>query len=145
MALCPKKQRKLWIWLAYSRAKKRIVAVEVGSRGDKPLKRLWAKVMQHKPFAVCTDKWKVYRKIIPADLLIQSKKHTHNIEAQNSSLRDFIKRYNRKTKAYSKSDEMAELAVYIHFFYNILVSNANNITTYLNNELLNGQYKKNYY
>ena len=76
----------------------------------------------HAPFAVCTDKWKVYRKIIPTDLLIQSKKYTHNIEAQNSSLRDCIKRYNRKTKAYSKSDEMAELSVYIHFFYKYIIS-----------------------
>jgi IS1 family transposase len=79
-------------------------------------------VTQCLPFAICTDKWKVYRKIIPADLLIQSKKYTHNIEAQNSSLRDFIKRYNRKTKAYSKSDEMSELAVYIHFFYKYMIS-----------------------
>ena len=121
MALCPKKQRKLWIWLAYSRAKKRIIAVEVGSRGDKPLKRLWAKVRKHNPFAVCTDKWKVYRKIIQANWLIQSKKYTHNIEAQNSLLRDFIKRFNRKTKAYSKSKQVAELAVYIHFFYNMYI------------------------
>jgi IS1 family transposase len=121
VALRPKKQRKLWIWLAYSRAKKRIIACEIGSRGDKPLKRLWAKVRTHSPFAVCTDKWKVYPKVIPANLLIQSKKYTHNIEAQNSSLRDSIKRYNRKTKAYSKSQEMAELAVYIHFFYKYMI------------------------
>ena len=119
MALCQKKQRKLRIWLAYSRAKKRVVAVEVGSRGNKPLKKLWAKVRQHNSFAVCTDKWKIYRKIIPANLLIQSKKYTHNIEAQNSSLRDFIKRFNRKTKEYSKSKQIAELAIYIHFFYNM--------------------------
>ena len=105
------------IWLAYSRAKERIIAIETGARGSKPLKRMWSRVKQSKPFAACTDKWKVYRKVIPDDLLIQSKKYTHNIEAQNSSLRDFIKRFNRKTKAYSKSAEMAELAVYIHFFY----------------------------
>ena len=44
-------------------------------------------------------------------------KMNNNIKTQNSSLRDFIKRFNRKTKAYSRSAEMAELAVYIHFFY----------------------------
>ena len=116
MALHKKKQQKLWIWLAYSRSQGRIIACEVGSRGAKALKRLWERIKQLKPFAVCTDKWKVYRKIIPSYLLIQSKKYTHNIEAQNSSLRDFVKRFHRKTKAYSKSKEMAEISIYLHFF-----------------------------
>ena len=69
-----------------------------------------------KPDVVCTDNYKVYNRGIPNDILVQSKRYTHNIEAQNSSLRDFIKRYNRKTKAYSKASDMAELSVYIHFF-----------------------------
>ena len=112
MALCKKKSQKLWIWRAYSRSRKQIIAIEVGSRGEKPLKRLWARVKKYKPFAVCTDEWNVYRKVIPETLLVQSKKYTHNIEAQNSSLRDFIKRFNRKTKAYSKAKDMAEYAVY---------------------------------
>ncbi len=113
-----KKQQKLWIWLAYSRAQRRIIAIEVGGRGVKPLKRLWARVQEVQPLAVCTDEWSAYRKIIPPNLLIQSKKYTHNVEAQNSSLRDFIKRFNRKTKAYSKAKNMAEYAVYLHFFSN---------------------------
>ncbi|WP_369127273.1 IS1 family transposase [Candidatus Bandiella numerosa] len=64
--------------------------------------------------------YKVYARVIPNDVLIQSKKRTYNIEAQNSSLRDFIKRCNRKTKAYSKVDDMAELSVYIHFFFDTI-------------------------
>ena len=117
MALRPKKQKKLWIWLAYSRARKRVIACEVGSRGVKTLKKLWRKIALFKPDVVCTDNYKVYNRVIPNDILVQSKRYTHNIEAQNSSLRDFIKRYNRKTKAYSKASDMAELSVYIHFFY----------------------------
>ena len=120
MALRPKKRKKLWIWLAYSRARERIIACEVGSRGVKTLKRLWKKIAIFMPNIVYTDNYKVYAKVIPANILIQSKKYTYNIEAQNSSLRDFIKRYNRKTKAYSKAIDMAELSVYIHFFYNTI-------------------------
>ena len=74
-----------------------------------------------KPDVVYTDNYKVYNRVIPNDILLQSKRYTHNIEAQNSSLRDFIKRYNRKTKAYSKASDMAELSVYIHFFYNATI------------------------
>ena len=117
-----KKERKLWVWLAYSRAKKRVIAIETSSRGEKPLRRLWARLERSLPSAACSDKWQVYRKIIPIELLIQSKKYTHNIEAQNSSLRDFIKLFNHKTKAYSKSPEMAELAAYIHFFCKYMIS-----------------------
>ena len=123
MALRTKKQKKLWIWLAYSRARKRVIACEVGSRGVKTLKKLWGKVSLFKPDVVCTDNYKAYNRVIPNDILVQSKRYTHNIEAQNSSLRDFIKRYNRKTKAYSKAYDMAELSLYIYFFYILINKN----------------------
>ena len=70
-----------------------------------------------KPYVVCTDNYKVYNRVIPNDILVQSKRYTHNIEAQNSSLRDFIK-YNRRP--YSKAYDMPELSVYIHFFYSAM-------------------------
>ena len=120
MALRPKKEKKLWVWLAYSHARKRIIACEIGSRGVKTLKKLWQKLSLFKPDIVCTDNYKVYAKVIPNDILVQSKKHTYNIEAQNSSLRDFIKRYNQKAKAYSKATDMAELSVYIHSFFDTI-------------------------
>ena len=73
--------------------------------------------------AVCSDAWHAYSKVISWDLLVMSKSHTHTVEAQNSRLRDRTRRYTRKTKAYSKSIEMAELHAYILFFapkfYNI--------------------------
>ena len=116
MALLSKKQRKLWIWLAYSRTRRKITAIELGSRGRKTLVRLWAKIAKLNPKVVYTDKWKIYRKIIPNEILTQSKRFTHNIESQNSSLRDRLRRFTRKSKAYSKCKLMAELSVYIHFF-----------------------------
>ena len=64
MALRPKKQKKLWIWLAYSRARKRVIACEVCSRGVKTLKHLWKKVALFKPDVVCTDNYKVYSIVI---------------------------------------------------------------------------------
>ena len=125
MALHPKKRKKVWVWIAYSRSKQRVIASEVGSRSAATLKRLWDRIKLLKPAVVCTDEYKVYRKVIPVNLLIQSKKYTHNVEAQNCSLRDFIKRFNRKTKAYSKALDMIGFSVYIHFFIKLcLFSNA---------------------
>ena len=120
MTLRTKKQKKLWIWLAYSRARKRVIAYEVGSCGMKTLKKLWKKVALFKPDVVCSYNYKFYNRVIPNNILVQRKTYTHNIEVQNSSLRDFIKRYNRKTKAYSKASDMTELSVYIHFFYSTI-------------------------
>ena len=63
-----KKEKKLWVWLAYSRARKRIIACEIGSRGVKTLKKLWQKLSLFKPDIVCTDNYKVYAKVIPNDI-----------------------------------------------------------------------------
>ena len=86
--------------------------------------RLWAKISKLNPKVVYTDKWKIYRKIIPDEILVQSKRFTHNIESQNSSLRDRLRRFTRKTKSYSKCKLMAEVSVYLHFF-GFLINTAN--------------------
>ncbi|MGL4427058.1 MAG: IS1 family transposase [Alphaproteobacteria bacterium] len=103
----------MWIWIAVSRLTRRILAIEVGARGKKTLKRLWARLSHLKPFAVATDKWKVYRQIIPSSLLLQTKALTTTIESVNGQVRNYLARFNRKTKRYSKSPLMAELALYI--------------------------------
>jgi insertion element IS1 protein InsB len=87
--------------------------VEVGGRGHKTLKRLWARISHLKPFAVATDGWRAYRKIIPPNLLLQTKALTCTVESVNSQVRHYIARFHRKTKCYSKSTRMAELALYL--------------------------------
>ena len=106
MAFYKKKQRKLWIWIAVSRATRRILAIEIGSRGRKTLKRLWSKISHLRPFAVATDAWKVYRTVIPKELLIQTKILTSTVESVNSQVRNYLARFNRKTMRYSKCPQM---------------------------------------
>jgi IS1 family transposase len=85
----------------------------VGSRGRKTLKRLWAKRKHLKPFAVATDAWKVYRNVVPAGLLLQTKALTSTVESVNSQVRNYLARFNRRTKRYSKSPQMVEISLYI--------------------------------
>ncbi|NET71363.1 MAG: IS1 family transposase, partial [Sphaerospermopsis sp. SIO1G2] len=47
-----KKRQKLWVWIAVSRLTRRILAIETGSRGQKPLRKLWSRIRHLKPFAV---------------------------------------------------------------------------------------------
>jgi IS1 family transposase len=85
----------------------------VGSRGRKTLKRLWARLAHLRPFLVATDEWKAYRCVIPAHLLVQTKALTSTIESVNAQVRDYLARFNRRSKRYSKSPHMVELSLYI--------------------------------
>ncbi|NET71483.1 MAG: IS1 family transposase [Sphaerospermopsis sp. SIO1G2] len=86
--------------MAVSRLTRRILAIETGSRGQKPLRKLWSRIRHLKPFAVATDEWKLYRKIIPQQLLVQTKKLTSTVESVNGQVRNYLARFERKTKRY---------------------------------------------
>ena len=91
----------------------------MGSRGKKALKRLWARIAHLKPFAVATDGWKVYRKIIPPHLLVQTKALTYTVESVNTQVRHYFARFHRRTLCYSKTAHMADLTMHI-FWYEYL-------------------------
>jgi insertion element IS1 protein InsB len=66
---------------------------------------------------LCTDEYKVYRQYKIAKQHLASKSETCLIEARNSSLRDCVARFNRRSKRYSKNFLMMELSVYLWAFY----------------------------
>ena len=56
---------------------------------------------------------------------LMTKRETHLIESSNSSIRDNLARFNRKTKRYSKSLEMLNISLDL-FFYKDVILNAMN-------------------
>ena len=54
---------------------------------------------------------------------VMTKRETHLIESSNSSIRDNLARFNRKTKRYSKSQEMLKISLEL-FFYKDFILNA---------------------
>jgi insertion element IS1 protein InsB len=60
---------------------------------------------------VKTDYWKPYKIIIPEEKLEQTKKETYTVESYNGLLRHYLARFRRRTKCYSKSEEMLRLSV----------------------------------
>lgn len=56
---------------------------------------------------------------------LMTKRETHLIESSNSSIRDNLARFNRKTKRYSKSREMLKISLDL-FFYKDVILNAMN-------------------
>ena len=85
-----KKRRKIWVWFAVSRATRRVLALEVGSRGKKTLRRLLAKLNRFNVKQFCTDHWKIYRVLIDKDKLVQSKRYTTVVESINCNVRQLL-------------------------------------------------------
>jgi IS1 family transposase len=53
---------------------------------------------------------------------IQTKAQTHLIEASNSSIRDNLARFNRRSKRYSKSLDMLDASLVLFFHRHIVTS-----------------------
>ena len=111
MALHTKKQRKIWVWLADVRSTRKVIAYEVGSRGKKTLKLLLAKLSRFNIKHYCTDHWKIYKALLPADKLKQSKSGTYTVESINCNVRHYLARFRRRSRCYSKSTTMVDLAI----------------------------------
>ena len=63
----------------------------------------------------CTDKLEVYSQFKLANHHIQSKAETSLIECVNSRIRNYLARFNRRTKRYSKALDMIEYSLYLLF------------------------------
>lgn len=64
---------------------------------------------------LCTDKYRAYCSYKLAEVHIRSKSETCLVESFNSSLRDMLARLNRKTKRFSKCEEMLRLTLVMFF------------------------------
>ncbi len=58
-----------------------------------------------------TDYWQPYEHFVPAGWHTQSKAETYAVEGYNSLLRHSLARLKRKTKCYSKSQDMFECSI----------------------------------
>jgi IS1 family transposase/transposase-like protein len=101
-----RKQGKRWVWYAYDKESKQILAFQIGKRNDKSCKALLKKSSHLHIETYCTDSWKSYKKHIPKEKHIISKKKTTHIERRNRDFRTHLKRLARKTVCFSKKDDM---------------------------------------
>ena len=61
-----------------------------------------------------------FKKLEITEPHIMTKTETHLIESSNSSIRDNLARFNRKTKRYSKTIEMLEITLNLFFNKHLL-------------------------
>jgi len=109
------------VWTAYSRNRRRVAAFTLGE-GVLAAKTIYEKIKAVTPDIshIFTDANSCYdvafkRFGVPEPHTV-TKAQTHLIESANSSIRDNLARFNRKTKRYSKSIDM--LVISLELFFN---------------------------
>ena len=109
------------IWTAYSRKQKRVIEYEASNEGIESCYRIIgkAKGQAKKVKMFYSDANSCYRetfkKYYEKDKLKITKAETHRIESSNSSIRDNLARFNRKTKRYTKSLSMLNITLNLFF------------------------------
>jgi insertion element IS1 protein InsB len=115
------KKRQRWLWYGLNRRTGRIAAYVIGRRTDRSCRQLCRKLSRCQVQNFYTDDWPSYAKCLDAKCLDAKRHHigksgTQNIERKNLNFRTHLKRLQRRTICFSKSDEMhqAVLKLYIH-------------------------------
>jgi insertion element IS1 protein InsB len=128
------KKNKCWIWLAICKNTKLIAGYITGTRGyrlevgldlfqskprhDKTGRKLFEHITKFIPpnTIYYTDYWESYEKFIPPNQHYQGKDQTYTIEGYNSNFRDDLQRLTRRTKAYSKSQDMLDYSLSLYIY-----------------------------
>ncbi|WP_346294473.1 IS1 family transposase [Sphaerothrix gracilis] len=114
------KKNKVWLWTATDKARAGIWAWTLGDRSAQTFRVLWAQVQFWQCFWYVTDGWPVYPKFIKVADHVVSKPHMTRVEGENSRLRHYLARLNRRTFCYSKSIKMLGYSIrlllhYLHY------------------------------
>jgi insertion element IS1 protein InsB len=111
------KQKQRWTWLGITSSTRRIGAVVNGRRTDKNCRKLIGKYHNSSVAEFASDDWQSYQKYVPKDLHHIGKNKTQRIERVNLNFRVHLKRLNRRTIAFSKTDKMhdAVIKLYVHY------------------------------
>ncbi|MBJ7577149.1 IS1 family transposase, partial [Devosia sp. MC532] len=119
--LRPKKQQRAVIWTVYSRRQRRVVAHHIGDKGVESAITAYRLALQAvgEIGAIFTDANSCYALAFKRNGVtvphLETKAQTHLIESSNSSIRDNLARFNRRTKRVSKTMQMLEITLNLFF------------------------------
>jgi insertion element IS1 protein InsB len=105
------KKRKRWLWLAVCRESKRILAHQIGKRDRPTVRKLLQKISGIESLRYYTDAHLSYKGLFPKEKHKESKKYTFTVEGINSAIRHYLARFRRRSKCYSKSEEITEKSI----------------------------------
>jgi insertion element IS1 protein InsB len=111
------KKNQQWLWYAWDRNNKKVLHHVVGKRTDHNCLELLKGLKSFHIKKFYTDNWQSYSKFITNSKHVISKKETQNIERNNLNFRTHLKRLNRKTICFSKSQNMHENVINLYVKY----------------------------
>jgi IS1 family transposase/transposase-like protein len=111
-----KKKNQRWLRYAFSPKTRQVIGYVRGRRTDASGQQLLDKLARCRITRFYTDRWESYEKLIPAHRHWIGKAGTQRIERNNLTIRTRLKRWQRRTIGFSKSDEMddAVLKLFLH-------------------------------
>ena len=116
------------MWTAYSRRRRRVVAYHIGDKGVDSAITIYrlAKQAVGQIGAIFTDANSCYGLAFERNGVsvphTQTKAQTHLIESSNSSIRDNLARFNRRSKRASKTHQMLDITLTLFFNRNLIRS-----------------------
>ncbi|MCL9807713.1 IS1 family transposase [Flavobacterium amniphilum] len=111
-----RKDRLVWIVYALERETRKIINFHVGRRTNNTLNVVLKSVTYSNPLAVYTDKLKHYKYLIDEGIHKTKRFGTNHIERMNLSLRTHLKRLNRRTICFSRSQLVLQSVLKIYFW-----------------------------
>ncbi|WP_249531104.1 IS1 family transposase [Escherichia coli] len=105
------KSRQRWLFYAYDRLRKTVVAHVFGERTIATLERLMSLLSPFDVVIWMTDGWPLYESRLKGKLHVISKRYTQRIERHNLNLRQHLARLGRKSLSFSKSVELHDKVI----------------------------------
>ena len=105
------KSRQRWLFYAYDRLRKTVVAHVFGERTMATLGRLMSLLSPLDVVIWMTDGWPLYESRLKGKLHVISKRYTQRIERHNLNLRQHLARLGRKSLSFSKSVELHDKVI----------------------------------
>ncbi len=105
------KSRQRWLFYAYDRLRKTVVAHVFGERTLATLERLLSLLSAFEVVVWMTDGWPLYESRLKGKLHVISKRYTQRIERHNLNLRQHLARLGRKSLSFSKSVELHDKVI----------------------------------
>ncbi len=112
---CGNKKHESWIIYAINKKTRRIVDFYIGRRTKENIRKVVDNLLKLNPKKIYTDGLNIYQSPIKEQMHIVYKGCTNHIERKNLTIRMHLKRLNRKTICFSKSEVMLERCFYLWF------------------------------
>ncbi|HGS6821082.1 TPA: IS1 family transposase [Klebsiella pneumoniae] len=105
------KSRKRWLFYAYDRIRRTVVAHVFGERTLATLEPPLGLLSAFEVVVWMTDGWPLYESRLKGELDVISKRYTQRIERHNLNLRQHLARLGRKSLSFSKSVELHDKVI----------------------------------